>query len=93
MASIKHSFAAFFVSVLLTSAVQGQSDLNFESCTYNTDATAVALNNQISTEKGNKLRTCKSIATVVVMDYTVTIAFYTCGYNNNITRVLVCRIE
>lgn len=57
MASIKHSFATFFVSVLLTSAVQGQSDLNFESCTYNTDATAVALNNQISTEKGNKLRT------------------------------------
>ena len=93
MASIKHSFAAFFVSVLLTSAVQGQSDLNFESCTYNNTANGIATDNTVSTEKGNKLRTCKSIATVVVMDYTVTIAFYTCGYNNNITRVLVCRIE
>ena len=92
MASFKHSFAAFFASVLLTSGVQGQSSFSLLQCTYNSDATALENQNNDSTETGNHLRTCKSIVTVVVMDYTVTIAFYTCAYNN-IARILVCRIE
>jgi len=72
MASIKHSFAAFLASVLLTSGVQGQSSFSLLQCTYNSDATALENQNNDSTETGNHLRTyeilCGKPANMVSFD-------------------------
>jgi len=60
MSSFKNAFVAFFVSILLTSGVQGEnppaSSIDFETCIYNDDGT-VGETNTDANLVGNKLRT------------------------------------